>query len=262
MRFKSVKDSAGPARLIGVLNRFPWLPVFAASSGGAAHATFNPAPMNPDDPLPTRASLLHAVKDAGNHAGWDEFHRTYRGLLVGVARRSGLNEHEAEEAVQDTLLAVAQKMPEFQYVPGKDSFKGWLLQLARWKIADQFRKRAGHAKRAAPSDDDRTQVTAGGSIARSPQHLPDPATDFDALWETEWQQLRIREALARVKRQVNPAHYAIYHLHVIEERPAAEVSRTLGVNRAQIYLAKHRVGAALKREITRMKQKASGDPNS
>ena len=104
--------------------------------------------MNADDPLPTRASLLHALKDPDNHARWDEFHRTYRGLLVGVARRSGLNEHEAEEAVQDTLLAVSQKMPEFRYDPAKDSFKGWLLQLTRWKIADQFRKRAGHAKRA------------------------------------------------------------------------------------------------------------------
>lgn len=57
------------------------------------------------------------------------------------------------------------------------------------------------------------------------------------------------EALARVKRQVNPAHYAIYHLHVIEDKSAAEVCATLGVNRAQIYLAKHRVGAALKKAL-------------
>jgi RNA polymerase sigma factor (sigma-70 family) len=208
--------------------------------------------MNSDDPLPTRASLLEGVRDPGNHARWDEFHQTYRGLLIGIARRSGLNEHEAEEALQDTLLTIAQKMPEFKYDPAKDSFKGWLLQIARWKIADQFRKRAGHAKRHAPSDEDITQLTAGGSLARDPVHLPDPSKNFDSLWESEWQQLRLREALARVKRQVNPSHYAIYHLHIIEEHPAAEVSRTLGVNRAQIYLAKHRVSAALKKEIARL----------
>lgn len=208
--------------------------------------------MNPDEPLPTRASLLNALKDANNHARWDEFHRTYRGLLFGVARRSGLNEHEAEEAVQDTLLAVSQKIPEFRYDPAKDSFKGWLLQLTRWKIADQFRKRAGLAKRANASDEDLTAVTAEGSFSRAAGGLPDMSNGFDAVWESEWQQLRLREALARVKRQVNPAHYAIYHLHVIEEKPVAEVRQTLGVNIAQIYLAKHRVGAALKKELQRL----------
>lgn len=59
-----------------------------------------------------------------------------------------------------------------------------------------------------------------------------------------------------MKRQVNPEHYAIYHLNVIEERPAAEVRRTLGVGTAAIYLAKHRVGAALRRELLRMREGA------
>src|SRR5205807_8539603 len=87
------------------------------------------------------ASLLGRLKEPGDNASWEEFQRTYHGLLVGVALRAGLNENEAEEAVQDTLIAVARKMPEFRYQPGKDSFKGWLLQIVRWKITDQFRKR-------------------------------------------------------------------------------------------------------------------------
>ena len=189
-----------------------------------------------DDPLPTRVSLLDAIKDPA-HGRWDQFHQTYRGLITGVARRAGLNEHEAEEALQDTLLAVAQKMPDFQYDPAKDSFKGWLLQITRWKIADQFRKRTGRAKHEVPSPDD----------------LAEPTLDtFDTLWETEWHEHRLREALARVKRQVNPSHYAIYHLLVIEERTVAEVRQALGVSTAQIYLAKHRVGAAVRKELRRL----------
>jgi RNA polymerase sigma factor (sigma-70 family) len=191
-----------------------------------------------DEPLPTRASLLNAIKDPG-HARWEQFVQTYRGLILGVARKSGLNEHEADEALQETLLAVAEKMPAFQYNPAEDSFKGWLLQITRWKIADQFRKRAGHAKHFAPSDEDATQL---GGV---------PSTPFEKVWDAEWRQLHLRDALARVKRQVNPSHYAIYHLHVLEEKSAADVCATLGVNRAQLYLAKHRVGAALKKELAR-----------
>lgn len=194
-------------------------------------------PVTNDDRLPTRASLPGALKDTAAPR-WHEFQQTYQGLIFGVARRAGLNDHEAAEAFQDTMLAVAQRIPSFQYDPSKDSFKGWLLQIARWKIADQYRKRAGHARRHDPSADDATQL--GGA---------QPSTPFESIWDAEWQQLRVRDALAVVKRQVNPAHYAIYHLHVIQEKSAADVCATLGVNRAQIYLAKHRVGSALKKEL-------------
>src|SRR5512138_2158723 len=101
-----------------------------------------PPTMPDDEPIPCRASLLEQLKDPADKTTWEEFHRTYRGLIHGVARRAVLNETEAEEVVQETLIAVAKKMPELRYDPAKDSFKGWLLQITRWRIADQFRKRA------------------------------------------------------------------------------------------------------------------------
>lgn len=72
-----------------------------------------------------------------------------------------------------------------------------------------------------------------------------------------FEQYPLAQALARVKRQVNPEDYAIYHLNVIEERPAAEVRRTLGVSMATLYLARHRVGAVLKRELRRLQEAPS-----
>jgi DNA-directed RNA polymerase specialized sigma24 family protein len=35
------------------------------------------------------------------------------------------------------------KMPGFTCDPKVDSFKGWLLTVTQWKIADQYRKRSG-----------------------------------------------------------------------------------------------------------------------
>lgn len=139
--------------MIGVYEQISrWFP-FTGSSSAVVRATSQTAPMNTEEPLPTRRSLLDRLKDAGDHASWEDFHRTYRGLLFGVARRAGLNEHEAGEAVQDTLIAVAKKLPDFRYDPGKDSFKGWLLQLTRWKVADQLRRRAS-AGEPLPDEDD------------------------------------------------------------------------------------------------------------
>src|SRR5262245_48252106 len=144
--------------------------------------------MNSDEPLPTRASLLERLKNTDDHPSWAEFDRTYHGLLVGVARRAGLNEQEADEAVQEMLIAVAKKMPEFRYEPGKDSFKGWLLQIARWKIVDQVRRRRRIRSIAVPDEDtsvaERMAMTKDSeldalAIARE---ISDPSGDFDSMW--------------------------------------------------------------------------------
>lgn len=213
-----------------------------------------------DEPLPTRASLLERLKHSGDHESWEEFHRMYRGLLLGVTRGAGLNEHEAEEAVQDTLIAVLRKMPAFRYEPGRDSFKGWLLQIVRWKILDQVRRRP----RAAPAVVGREPASMAeqSTIAEgweqdsvvAPASVADLRETFAAIWDAEWKRHVLTRALARVKRQAKPEHYAIYHLYVIEDRPLAEVRRTLGVSAAAIYLAKHRVGALVKKETLRLSQ--------
>ena len=97
--------------------------------------------MPADELIPTRASLMELLKDLGDAPSWNEFYQTYRELIYSVARRAGLNETEAGEVVQDTLISVAKKMPGFTYDPTVDSFKGWLLTVTRWRILDQLQKR-------------------------------------------------------------------------------------------------------------------------
>jgi RNA polymerase sigma-70 factor (ECF subfamily) len=141
------------------------------------------------------------------------------------------------------LIAVAKKIPEFTYDPAKDSFKGWLLQILRWRITDQHRKKISMLKREG-SDGLSTATDAAEAAA-----IADPTVNLEAIWEAEWQQEVLKSALAKVKRQVKPEQYAIYHLHVIEEHSVSEVRRLLSVSTAQVYLAKHRVGRLLKGAI-------------
>jgi RNA polymerase sigma factor (sigma-70 family) len=204
-----------------------------------------------DEVIPTRASLLERLKDLGDDASWKEFHQTYHELLFSVARRAGLNETEADEAVQDTLISVAKKMPGFTYDPAKDSFKGWLLTVSRWRILDQFEKR----KRMEGQSLLTSAATGVNEETRTAtvERIADPAGfDLSALWGEEWEKHLLQAALGRIKRQVHPQHYEIYHLHVILGQPVREVARSLGVNMAQVHLAKFRVGQLLKKEIRRL----------
>ena len=205
------------------------------------------------DSIPTRHSLLLRLKDWGDDAGWREFFDAYRELLYHVARKAGLTDTEAQEVVQETVIGVAKKIGGFEVGAGRGSFKAWLLQQARWRIADQFRKRktgsgewACGLKTRAPDGDEATGTAAADRI-------PDPASpELDALWNDEWRGHVQRVALERVKAQVSIAQFQMFDLHALQGLSVGEAARALGVSQASVYMAKSRVGRLLKAEVKRI----------
>ena len=107
-----------------------------------------------NDLIPTRATLLHRLKDWRDNPSWQDFFDTYWKLIYGVAIKYGLNETEAQDAVQETMISVAKHMPTFEYDRSVGSFKAWLLNMTRWRITDQLRKRGRQPPE--PSDDPAT----------------------------------------------------------------------------------------------------------
>src|SRR5438093_13379765 len=91
--------------------------------------------------IPTRASLLARLKDWDDSRSWQDFFEAYWRLIYGRARRAELSDQEAQEVVQESVIAVAKRMHEFKYDPAVASFKTWLFQIVSRRIADQYRKR-------------------------------------------------------------------------------------------------------------------------
>jgi RNA polymerase sigma-70 factor (ECF subfamily) len=207
------------------------------------------------DSIPTRQSLLARLKDVGDQESWRDFFDTYWRLIHATALKAGLTETEAEEVVQEMMMAAAKKMPEFTYDPAKDSLKGWLLAVTRWKVADQFRKRekVGQPSRLPRSGETPDLPSDDTARTATVERVPDPrGADIDGIWDGEWRQNLLRAALDGVKSRVNPAHYEMYHLNVVQGLSPRETARTLGVSTAAVYLAKHRVGRLMKAELRRL----------
>jgi len=91
--------------------------------------------MSQDDLLPTRRSLLSRLRNWDDQESWQEFFDTYWRLIYSAGIRAGLNEQDAEEVVQDTVVAVVRKMPDFKYDPATCSFKTWLWLVTRRTLA-------------------------------------------------------------------------------------------------------------------------------
>ena len=201
------------------------------------------------DPLATRASLLGRLRNWEDAASWEEFSQTYSRLIRGVAMQAGLTEADAQDVDQETLLSVAKTIHEFESDPGRGTFKGWLLNLTRWRIADQFRRRQAHVQHSTvPLPDASSDRTA------TVERIPDPQ-DLDAMWEVEWKKNLLETALQRIGRLVNPRHAQIFDLYALRQWPARKVARELGVNLVQVYLVHHRMTKLLRREVAYLESK-------
>lgn len=203
--------------------------------------------MNPDGArmLATRQSLIERLPDWDDRARWQEFFDTYWRLIYGVARKAGLTDAEAHDVVQETVLGVAKNIGRYDRAAG--SFKNWMLQLTRWRIVDQLRKRS-------PADDRQPFADPGRDTATI-DRVPDAATaDLDRAWDEEWKQSLLEAAVERVKRKVNPKHFQIFDCSVTKQWPTAKVAAELRVSVAQVYLVKHRIAGLLKREVAAIEQ--------
>ncbi len=189
----------------------------------------------------TRRSLILRLQDWQDQRSWDEFYRTYWRLIYAVAIKAGLREEEAWDVVQETILGIAKQSKKQMYDPQQGSFKHWLWNMTRWRINDQFRNRKKDTAMALGGDE-ATEVNPMEGI-------PDTSGSFEALWDEEWKNNLMKAALERVKMLVSPKQYQIFHCNVILGMSPTEIKKKLNVSAAQVYLAKHRIGAVLKREL-------------
>ena len=171
----------------------------------------------------------------------------YRKLIYGIARRSGLAHEEAEDVAQDVFKCVAETIHEFEARPEPGKFRGWLLRLTRWRIADKFNQRP----KGMPPSGDRHDTTS----TRTPtiERLPDPA-DGNAEWDLEWQRHLLDAASERLARRVKGRHFQAFELYMRQRWPVLRVASELRMNPATVYIVGFRLTKQLKIEVDRLRK--------
>ena len=192
----------------------------------------------------TRASLLSRLKNRSDDESWLTFYHTYWRLIYNTAMRAGLNDAEAKDVVQETVVSVVKAMPDFRYDQKKGKFKGWLMRITQRRIADEWRKR----DKALAQADSKWAVNEDGQEVDELNSIPDGNDELTKIWDAEWDRNLWLTALERVKQKVDLKQYQIFDLFVFKNLSVAEIANTMNVNRAYVYLIKHRIQKLLKKE--------------
>ncbi|HVA50297.1 MAG TPA: sigma-70 family RNA polymerase sigma factor [Pirellulales bacterium] len=178
----------------------------------------------------TPVSLLVRLKQPEPEAAWQRFVELYTPLLFFWARQAGVGAPDDADLVQDVLALLVQKMPGFDYDP-QQSFRGWIRTMMRNRIRDLRRRH--HVPEAAVDE---------SWLAE----LPAPKDD---AWEEEHRQLLVSRAAEMMQASFHETTWRACWESTVNERPAAEVARMLGISENAVYIAKGRVLRRLRREL-------------
>ena len=199
--------------------------------------------------MATRRSLVERLADWRDQKNWHEFFETYWKLIYSVATKAGLTDAEAQDVVQETIITVAKSIDGLKYDRAQGSFKGWLLHITRWRIADRFRRREPFYEEVRPNERDSDQTSAF-------ERIPDPAGNpLEAWWDQEWEKTLTKAALDRTKRLVEAKQYQVFELYTIREWPVRKIAEVMRINQILVRVTTHRVSRVLKKQYKELQKK-------
>ena len=131
---------------------------------------------------------------------WEESTGLYGAAVFRVARRRGLQAVDAENLVQETLLAVAQSVSQWVERDDRGSFHAWLLRIAHNEAVDMLTQRA---TRPLGQDGERGRKLLDEVSIRN---------DISSLIDREYERELFRWAADRVQQLVSPQTWQAFCL--------------------------------------------------
>jgi RNA polymerase sigma factor (sigma-70 family) len=187
--------------------------------------------------LMTRASLLLRLRDWENQEGWREFFLAYWRLIYNFAQRAGLNDADAQDVVQETLLAVSKAMPGFHYDRSRGRFRTWLLTIVRTRLANHWEKQGRRKRLEAEAEKSRDG---------------DLPSDLEKCWEEEWNVRVISSALERLRQRTHGRQFLFFDMVERQGVAVDKAAVATGFNVAHGYVIRHRLRRMLRAEVKRL----------
>jgi len=180
----------------------------------------------------TSAELLERAR-AGDAGALDALIEAHQGQVFRFGMRMCRNEADAEDVLQETLLALARGIHDLR---GVASISTWLYAVARSFCLKKRRRRKGAPKETEPLADE-------GGGERSEPMQPDGGPEGLAADQ------EIQRALDRALHRLEPSQREVLVLRDVEGLTAAEVAEILGVGVTAVKSRLHRARVALRDEL-------------
>ncbi|MCD0458182.1 RNA polymerase sigma factor [Roseiconus lacunae] len=198
--------------------------------------------MSEEFDLSTSATLLGQLRSRPeDSAAWRRFEARYAPLVSAWCRRWGMQCSDADDVVQEVLLAFSRQAASFEY-DTQLSFRGFLRTIARRAWADLLTKRQRQA------------IATGDTVVHQLLEQHGDGDQFAEQLEAEWKRELLEKAMLRVRDRVQPKTWQAFEELTRNGRSGEQVAELLEMKVGAIWVAKSKVKKMLQEEVAILEQ--------
>ncbi len=197
----------------------------------------------------TRNSLLVRLHDRRDIAAWDQFVAIYGPLVFRLARSKGFQDTDAQDVVQEVMIAVSKAIHRWEPDHNKGRFRDWLFRIARNLMINFLTRRKYQPLGGGESISELLQLHAVAS---------EPDAEVTREFDLEYRREMFWLAADKVRGQVKTTTWEAFRLTAIEECSVANVARKLGMKEGAVLVARCRVLARLRAVVAELESSESG----
>ncbi|MGN0854594.1 MAG: sigma-70 family RNA polymerase sigma factor [Kiritimatiellia bacterium] len=171
---------------------------------------------------PTSISLIQTLANDPSSKRWKDLYTNYEQPMREFLQ-ANFPSVEAEDAIQETMLALMKALPNYCYTPDKKGhFHNYLMGILKHKAMNVLKRRAREN--------------------RLRQRIPQPSAS-SASEDEEWRHAALEVAIAQLMadQTINPLHRTIFaHLVQLHEKPE-RIALQFGIGRSNVDVIKKRM---------------------
>ncbi len=184
----------------------------------------------------TRPSLIATLGEGPEgQSAWREFFSRYGPAIYRVARLRGLSDEDADDIVQQVMVAISSHIGDFRYDRDRGRFRHWVRTITENKIRQ-------NARRAA------LPVASEADVSVCADDVP----SLEDIWEREWQLQDILWCLDQASDDISPRRMEAFRMYAIDGVPAGEVAKQLNMSVGHVYVVRHLVLNMIRRRINKL----------
>lgn len=159
----------------------------------------------------TSASLLEELRTRPSEQAWQRMVQVYDSLFRGWLTAQGVHPDDSDDLVQEILLVMMRKLPEFKHQGKPGSFRAWARQVALNCV-----RRSWRTKKRVPV------ATGDSEFLSYLNQLSDAGSELTQEWDRQHDRVVVQRLLDLIRVDSDPQLWEAFSLHVVKRRASVD----------------------------------------
>jgi RNA polymerase sigma-70 factor (ECF subfamily) len=188
----------------------------------------------------TSLSLLNRLQQTDDSKNWNRLVDLYAPLLRLWLQKYEVQSTDADDLVQEVLMAVSKDLKSFDHSGRSGAFRSWLRTILVHRLRNFWRAQGRRPLASADLD-----------IERRLDQLEDPNSEMSEIWNRQHDRHVARQLLAKTESSFEPNTWKAFCRVALDGARPNIVATELGISLNAVFSAKSRV-------LKRLRQEAEG----